>query len=106
MTDKQYVTCNIAGEGKLFVEGNKAAAKFKIIDMSAEGINLTTKTRLLEGEAAKLKIRLSAGVVSAFIDLNGRVAKTFENGCYIEFVGLSEATKEEIDELMRDSCDM
>lgn len=106
MTDRKYANCNIAGDGKLYIEGNGEAIKFKIIDMSASGVNIGTKAGLLEGGSVKLKIRLRAGAVDAYIDLDGKVSEANDKGYNIEFVGLSEDTKDEIDELMRNTCDI
>lgn len=104
-TDK-YASCNVAGDGKFFIEGNNKAEKFKIIDMSAAGIRLETTATLPENTAVKLKIRLFGGVVDANMDVNGKVARAIEKGYELEFTDLSDVEKEEIDELMRSTCNI
>lgn len=102
----KYASCNIAGDGKLFVEGSNKPEKFKIIDMSAAGVRLETAATLQESTPVMLKIRLIGGIVDAFIDINGKVAKTIEKGYEVEFTNLSDSEKEEIDELMRNTCNI
>lgn len=102
----KYASCNVAGDGKLFIEGNNKAEKFKIIDMSAVGIRLETTATLPENTAVKLKIRLFGGVVDANMDVNGKVARAIEKGYELEFTDLSDGEKEEIDELMRNTCNI
>ena len=106
MADVKYASCNIAGEGKLYVQGSNRVEKFKIVDMSAAEINIETLAKVLEGTAVRLKIRLIGVIVDAHIDVNGKVVKRIENGYSIEFVGLSDSNREEIDELMRSSCNI
>lgn len=60
----------------------------------------------LHDTAVKLKIRLFGGVVDANMDLNGKVAKAIEKGYELEFIALSDSEKEEIDELMRNTCNI
>ncbi len=102
----KYASCNVAGDGKLFIEGNNKVEKFKIIDMSAAGIRLETTAALPENTAVKLKIRLLGGVVDANMDVNGKVARAIEKGYELEFTDLSDGEKEEIDELMRNTCNI
>lgn len=106
MGSGKYASCNVAGDGKLYTENNNKAEKFKIIDMSAAGIRLETPAVLQEDIEVKLKIRLIGGPVDAHMDINGKVKRRLEKGYEIEFVDLSDFDREEIDELMRNTCNI
>lgn len=105
-SDMKYVSCAVAGDGKLNVEGSKKVERFKIVDMSATGTNIEISAEILEGTAVRLKIRLIGVLIDAHIDVNGKVVKRIENGYNIEFVDLSDSKREEIDELMRNTCNI
>jgi len=106
MSSGKYASCNVAGDGKLYTENNNKSEKFKIIDMSADGIRMETPAALQEDTGVKLKIRLMGGPVDAHMDINGKVKGRFEKGYEIEFVDLSDNDREEIDELMRNTCNI
>lgn len=106
MSTGKYASCSIAGDGKLYTENNNKMEKFKIIDMSAEGIRLETQAVLQEITGVELKIRLIGGPLDAYMDISGKVKRRLEKGYEIEFVGLSENAREEIDELMRTTCNI
>lgn len=106
MVDVKYASCNITGDGKLNIEGSMKVEKFKIVDMSASGINIETSAEIPKGMVVRLKIRLPGVIVDAHIDVNGKVTKRIENSYNIEFVGLSDSNREEIDELMRSTCNI
>ena len=104
MDSKKYASCNVSGDGKLYIENNKNADKFKIIDMSAEGIRIETLAELKEQMNIKLKIRLKGSPIDAYMDVKGKVKGKLENGFEIEFLDLLDSDKEDIDELMRNTC--
>ncbi len=104
MDTKKYAICNVSGDGKLYIENNKNADKFKIIDMSAEGIRIETSAELKEQMNIKLKIRLKGSPIDAYMDIKGIVKEKLEKGFEIEFLDLLDSDKEDIDELMRNTC--
>jgi len=106
MDSKKYASCNVAGDGKLYTKGNNKADEFKIIDMSAKAIRLETSAVLQVDMGVKLKIRLIGGPIDAYIDINGKVKTQLEKGYEIVFVDLSDDDREEIDELMRNTCNI
>lgn len=106
MDSKKYVSCNVSGDGKLYIESNKNADKFKIIDMSAESIRVETSAELHEEMNIKLKIRLKGSPIDAYMDVKGRVKGKLENGFEIEFLDLLDSDKDDLDELMRNTCNI
>lgn len=106
----KYPSCNVAGGGKLFIKPSGKEETFKIIDMSAAVIRVDTDAELEEGVTVGLKIKLNSLVFDVNIDASGRVIKRTqkEKGCEysIEFTELSERDREEIDELMRSTCNL
>ena len=106
METKKYASCNVSGDGKLYIKGIKNADKFKIIDMSAEGMRIQTSAELNEHMSIKLKIRLKGSPIDAYMDVNGKVKGKLENGFEIEFLDLLDSDKDDIDELMRNTCNI
>lgn len=104
--DRKYASCSVAGDGKLTVASSEKVEKFKIINMSAAEINIETSAEIPEGMSVKLKIRLIGGVIDAHLDVNGKVLRKIEKGYEISFFDLSDSDREEIDELMRDTCNI
>ena len=105
-SDGKYANCKVAGDGKLSIEGSSKSNKFKIMDMSAAGVRIGTDTDLCEGMAVKLKIRLIGNIVDVFMNVNGKISKSIENGYEIEFTDLPDDEKNEIDQLMRNACNI
>jgi hypothetical protein len=106
MDSKKYAICNVSGDGKLYTESNNNADNFKIIDMSAEGIRIETSAELHEQMVIKLKIRLKGSPIDAHIDVNGKVKGKLEKGFEIEFLDLLDSDRDDIDELMRNACNI
>lgn len=106
MGSGRYASCTIDGEGILYTENNKFEEKFLIIDMTAIGIMLETSAILQENTKVKLKIWLMGSPVEVHIDLVGRVISKIKKGYEIEFLDLSSYDREEIDELMKSTCNI
>lgn len=106
MNSKKYAICNIAGDGKLLSKSNFHIDKFKIIDMSASGIRIETSAVLIHGDEVKLKIRLKSSPIEAHLEIEGVVTMELYKGYEIEFLNLSEDVIKEIDELMRETCNI
>lgn len=106
MDSKKYAICNVSGDGKLYTESINSADKFKIIDMSAEGIRIETAADLQQQMMVKLKIRLKGSPIDAHIGVNGIVKGRLEKGFEIEFLDLLDSDRDYIDELMRNTCNI
>ncbi|MDF2985787.1 MAG: hypothetical protein K0R50_1297 [Eubacterium sp.] len=105
MNTTKYASCNVTGDGKLYTDTN-VADNFKIIDMSAEAMRLETPAALHANMRVKLKIRLKGIPVDVHLDINGIVKSQLYKGFEIEFHDLSDFDREEIDELMRSTCNI
>lgn len=105
-SDSKYASCSVAGDGILYIEGSKKTEKFKIIDMSAVVVRIQTPLILKEGQGLRLKIRLIGGVIDVHLNVNGKVSRVIDNGYEIKFMGLSDNERQEIDELMKNTCNI
>jgi len=106
MGSGRYANCNVAGEGILYTGNYEVEEKFLIIDMTVVGIMLETSATLKENTKVKLKIWLMGSPVEVNIDLVGRVISKIKKGYEIEFLDLSSYDREEINELMRSTCNI
>lgn len=106
MDSKKYASCNVSGDGKLYTESNNSADKFKIIDMSAEGIRIETAADLQQQMMVKLKIRLKGSPIDVHINVNGKVKGKLGKDFDIKFLDLLDSDRDDIDELMRSSCNI
>ena len=106
MSNNKYTSCDVVGGGKIFLKDTKNGRKFKIIIMSAEEIRLTTDLKLELDDIVDLKIILNSILFDIDIDAMGKVVEILDttNKYRIEFIGLSDKVKEEIDEIMRSAC--
>jgi len=95
-----YQSCNIVGSGKIFIKDIKKAEKFKIVEMSAEKIKIETDSQLELDTIVHLKIILNSILFNIYIDAKGKVIE--KN--IIEFMGLSDKVKKEIDEIIGNAC--
>jgi len=101
-----YQSCNIVGGGKVFLKDTKKAKKFKVIEMSAEEIKIETNLQLELDTIVHLKIILNSILFNIYIDAKGKVVEKIEpiEKYRIDFIGLSEKVKKEIDEIVRNAC--
>ena len=108
VANNKYLSCNIVGGGKVFLKGNEEGEEFKIIEMSADEIKIETGLHLELDNIVKLKIILNSILFDIDIDAMGKVVEKLElkEKYRIEFMELSEKAKEEIDEIMRNACDL
>ncbi|WP_298840866.1 hypothetical protein [Clostridium sp.] len=108
MTNNKYPSCEIAGGGKVFLKDTKNGEKFKIIRMSAENIEIKTSMQLEVGTLVDLKIILNSILFEMDINAKGKVVGKLEptEKYRIQFIDLSDKAKKEIDEIMRNACDI
>ena len=106
MSNNKYTSCDVVGGGKIFLKDTKNGRKFKIIIMSAEEIRIKTDLQLELDDLVDLKIILNSILFDIDIDAEGKVVEILDttNKYRIEFIGLSDKVKEEIDEIMRSAC--
>lgn len=109
-TKTQYPSCNVAGGGKIKLLGSENSADFKIINLSAAEIHLKTAMQIEENANVQLKIQLNGILFEVDIDALGKVTSRSPLGneyvYAIEFTELPEKDREEIDELMRSTCNI
>ena len=108
MTNNKYPSCEIAGGSKVFLKDTKNGEKFKIIRMSAENIEIKTSMQLEVGTLVDLKIILNSILFEMDINAKGKVVGKLEptEKYRIQFIDLSDKAKKEIDEIMRNACDI
>ena len=108
MSNNKYPSCDVVGGGKVFLKDTKNGEKFKIIEMSAEEIKIKTDLQLELDTIVDLKIILNSVLFDIDIDAMGNVVEKLESSqkYRIEFIGLSDKVKEEIDEIMRSACNL
>lgn len=99
MSKTEYVSCEVTGRGHL-----NRDVSFKIIDLSAEKIRISTDAPLMTGADANLVIFLDSGVVEIEVKVKGKVSKKIDSGYEIDFTDMTDETREEIDGLMKSSC--
>ena len=108
MSNNKYPSCDVAGGGKIFLKNTKSGEKFKIIDMSAEEIKIKTSMQLELDTIVDLKISLDSLLFEIHVDAIGKVVEKLESTekYRVEFMELSDKVKEEIDEVMRSTCNL
>lgn len=106
--NRRYLRCKREGEGVFSDHPVGSMNKFKIIDISAAGIRISTKRSLEERDTVEMSIIFSGYLHEKHIDVKSRVVRKekkengFEYG--LEFVDLTHKEKVEIDEIMKQSC--
>jgi PilZ domain. len=100
----QSSRCNIKGSGKV-INGKSKYAEFDIIELSADNAKILSQNEIEKSTQEKLQIILPAFLFQVKITTDFKVLekKRQENGFeyYVEFIGLSERDKTEIDEMVR-----
>lgn len=106
----KYPSCDVTGVGKIHVHTGDKGEKFNIITMSAEILLIRTTAKVDVGDIVTLKVQIKSdlfmvnlnavGKIMDILDLNSEFKYT------IEFVGMLDSDKEEIDHLMRSSCNI
>lgn len=105
-----YQSGYMAGGGKIHVHTCDKGEKFRIITMSAEKIQISTKANVKVSDIVTLKIQIKGDLCTVNIKAIGKIldksSMDDEMKYSIEFVGMSDSDKEDIDELIRSSCDL
>ena len=108
MANSKYSSCDVVGGGKVFLKDTKDGKKFKIIEMSAEEIKILTDLQLELESIVDLKIILNSIIFDIDIDASGKVVEKLDTTekYRIEFIGLSDKVKGEIDEIIKGACNL
>ena len=108
MSNNKYPSCDIAGGGKIFLEDSKNGEKFKIIEISAEEIKIKTDIKLELNTIVDLNIVLDSVLFEIDIKAVGKVVEKLESTekYRIEFIGLIDEVKEQIDEIVKSTCNI
>jgi hypothetical protein len=101
MKTEKYPSCEVSGSGKL----NKDVS-FKIIELSAEKVRIKTDAPIEIKSSVNLDMSLDAGLVEIKIKANGTVLKKIDGGYEILLADISDEDRNEINELMKSSCDI
>ncbi|HEY5560622.1 MAG TPA: hypothetical protein VIK72_02515 [Clostridiaceae bacterium] len=106
MLNTKYISSKILGGGKAFIKDTKIGEKFTISEMSAEEIQIETSLQLDIDTIVKLKIRLDSILFEININALGKVVEKQEEAQIykIEFIDMKDNVKEEIDDIIRRSC--
>jgi hypothetical protein len=105
-----YQSGYMAGGGKIHVHTCDKGEKFQIITMSAEKIQISTTANMNVSDIVTLKVQIKGDLCTVNIKAVGKILDKSNLGnemkYTIEFVGMSDSDKEDIDELIRSSCDL
>lgn len=107
---RKYPRCDINGAGELALQANGEKYKFKLTDMSAEGIKVLLENAIALDQRVSVNIRLKSFIFEVNINAHGivkrceKVDSSYE--CAVEFTELPDADREEINELMMSSCNL
>jgi hypothetical protein len=106
----KYPSCDITGGGKIHVHTGDKGEKFKIITMSAEKLQIRTTANVNITDIVTLKVQINSDLFAVNINAIGKIVDKIDLGNEFkyttEFVGMSDSDKEDIDQLMRSSCNI
>jgi flagellar assembly factor FliW len=106
----KYQSGYMVGGGKIHPHTCDKGEKFRIITMSAEKLEISTTANVNVSDIVTLKIQIKGDFCTVNIKAVGKILDKSnldnEMKYTIEFVGMSDSDKEEIDELIRSSCDL
>lgn len=109
-TKSKYLSYEVPGGGKIRIHTGDKGEKFKIITLSAEKIQVMTAAKIEVGDSVSLKVQINSGYFEFDINSDGKIIEKapFNNGIKytIEFNGMSEIDKQEIDEYLRINRDI
>lgn len=107
---RKYPRCDINGTGELTLHASGEKYKFKLVDMSAEGIKVLLENAFESDQQVSVSIRLKSNIFEVKIKAQGVVMRTEKVDtlyeCAVEFTELPEFDREEINELMKSSCNL
>jgi hypothetical protein len=105
----KYPECNVTGVGKIHLHTADKGEKFKIIKMTPELLQLKTAVKAELKDIVTLKIQINNGMFLLNVNTVGKIidrAELDSEFVYtIEFVGMLDNDKEQIEQLIRDRCD-
>jgi len=108
---RNYIHCNIAGHGTLKMESSGRKQKFRLAEMSAEGMRIITERELGIGQIVQADIRVESVLFEVKISAIGSIKNNRKRNekdpieYEVEFLNLPEEDKEAINQLMIDTCD-
>lgn len=107
---RKYPRCDINGTGELTLQASGEKYKFKLVDMSTDGIKVLLEDAIESDQKVSVSIHLKSYIFEVKIKAQGVVMRSEKAdslyGCAVEFTELSESDREEINELMMSSCNL
>lgn len=107
---RKYPRCNLKGTGELILEANEKEYKFKIVDISAEGIKMLMEEEIEEDQNVTVNIHLVNYIFEVNIDAKGISIRSEKVGsfykCVVGFTKMHESDRNEINELIMSSCNL
>lgn len=104
------IHCDIAGQGKFFIDGDGHGHPFKLLDISTEGILVIAPNPAPVDSEVKLEIHLSSYPTEVRIRSNGKVIQTIpadsSHEIKIEFLDMDYHDKEFLKEIIINTCDL
>ncbi len=101
----KYLSFEVIGSGKIYNNAGAKGEKFKIITLSAEEIAIRTAANFNAGDSVTLKVQIKAFYFEFDINSVGRIIEKStlgnESKYTIEFIGMTNIDKKEIDEYLR-----
>lgn len=107
---KIYQSGYVVGGGKIHIHTSDKGDNFKILRMSAEEIHISTIANANISDIVTLKVQIKSDILMVNIKAIGKIIEKVlynnEIEYTIEFVGMSDSDKEDIDQLIIDSFDL
>jgi c-di-GMP-binding flagellar brake protein YcgR len=107
MNKTKLTCCSITGIGKILRDGGHSV-DFEIVDLCSEGAKIHTTDDIETGTQLKIEIVLPAILFQVEINTDAVIVKkgnTEDGFLYgLEFIGLSERDRREIDEIVVNTC--
>jgi len=105
---RNYKRCEVVGTGEFNIRSSHKSHTLEVIDISASGVRILTRSELEENAEIDMNIRFSAFIIDFFINVKGEIKKKSNNGSSFEyavkFKDLSQNKKVEIDEIVGRIC--
>lgn len=107
---RKYPRCDINGTGELTLQTSGRKYKFKLVDMSADGIKVLLEDAIESDQKVSVSIQLKSYIFEVNIKAQGIVMRNEKVNslyeCAVEFTELPESDRDEINELMMSSCNL
>jgi c-di-GMP-binding flagellar brake protein YcgR len=107
---RKYPRCDIAGTGELTLQTSEKKYKFKLLDMSADGIKVLLEEAIESNQNVSVNICLKNYIFEVKIKAQGIVIRSEKADtlyeCVVEFTDIQDSDREEINEMMMSSCNL